>query len=124
MMITIDMTSKQPIYEQLKNKITRLAVSNVFEADYKLPSVRSLAKELMVNPNTVQKAYADLEREGIIYSVRGKGSFISKGVEQNIFVREEALTELKQSVNKCKVYKIDKASVLKVINQIYEQEVV
>lgn len=120
-MISIDMTSKEPIYEQLKNKITRLAISNVFEAHYKLPSVRSLAGDLMVNPNTVQKAYSDLERDGIIYSVRGKGSFISEGISGNIFIRDSMLLDFKNTVNKCKLYKIDKASVIKIVDEVYEE---
>lgn len=122
-MITLDLTSRVPIYEQLKDKITRLAISKAFEPHYKLPSVRSLARDLMVNPNTVQKAYQDLEREGIIYSVRGKGSFIAENIEKNLFVRNETLSALNESVKKCHQYGIDKVSVINVVEKIYDKEV-
>lgn len=76
-MISLDYRSRVPIYDQIVNGIIKLKSVGVLNADDKLPSVRALANELRVNPNTVQKAYAILETDGIIYSVSGKGSFIS-----------------------------------------------
>ena len=76
-MFKLDMQSRTPIYEQLKEQITDLVVIGVLEPGDQLPSVRSLARDLGVNPNTVQKAYQDLEREQVIHSVSGIGSFIS-----------------------------------------------
>lgn len=77
-MFNIDLTSRVPIYEQLYKKTVELVMKGVLKEQAQLPSVRSLAKELGVNPNTVSKAYQQLERDGIIYSVSGRGSFISK----------------------------------------------
>lgn len=67
----------KPIYEQLMDKIRSLIVSRALAPDEQLPSVRVLSSQLTVNPNTIQKAYRELEREGYIYSVPGKGSFVS-----------------------------------------------
>ncbi len=76
-MITIDYKDKRPIYEQVVEKMKNLIVSGVLGADSKLPSVRNLAIELAINPNTIQRAYAELERLGYIYSIKGKGNFIA-----------------------------------------------
>lgn len=76
-MFKLDTQSRTPIYEQLKAQITELVVIGALEPGSQLPSVRSLARDLGVNPNTVQKAYQDLERDQVIYSVSGKGSFIA-----------------------------------------------
>ena len=65
------------MYEQISNKLGTLILHGVFEPDSQLPSVRNLAVELAINPNTIQKAYADLERKGYTYSVKGKGNFVS-----------------------------------------------
>ncbi len=77
-MFSIDLTSRIPIYEQIHDKIIGLIVNGTLSENDQLPSVRSLAKDTGVNPNTVAKAYQELERNGIIYSVPGRGSFIAK----------------------------------------------
>lgn len=76
-MFTIDNRSRVPIYEQLMANLKELMIREVLKEDEQLPSVRSLAQDLTVNPNTIQKAYRELEREGFIYSVPGKGSFVA-----------------------------------------------
>jgi len=120
--ITLDLTSREPIYEQLKNKIIKLAASGVFEAGYRLPSVRSLAKELMVNPNTVQKAYQDLEREGVIYSLPGKGSFVSEGVNKNRMIQNGAINQLRKSVKQCVIFGVAKELVISAVEDTYKEE--
>lgn len=77
-MFDIDLMSRVPIYEQLYRKVIELILKGVLNEQDKLPSVRSLATQLGVNPNTVAKAYSLLERDGIIYSLAGRGSFIAK----------------------------------------------
>lgn len=79
-MFELDLRSRAPIYEQLADKITELIIKNVLKPDEQLPSVRILASELTVNPNTIQKAYRELEYRGYIYSVPGKGSFVKPAV--------------------------------------------
>ncbi len=76
-MLTLNYRDSQPIYGQIKSGLRRMIVSGAVEPDEKLPSVRSMAAKLAINPNTIQRAYAELEAEGFIYSVPGKGSFAS-----------------------------------------------
>ena len=73
--IIIDSMDKRPIYEQIVEKIEDLTISGYYKSGDQLPSVKQLACELSINPNTIQRAYRDLETQGYIYSVPGKGSF-------------------------------------------------
>ncbi len=75
-MILLDYKDSRPIYEQVMEKLLELMVLGVLEEDTQMPSVRSLATELSINPNTIQRAYSELERNGFIYSVKGRGSFV------------------------------------------------
>ena len=77
-MFDIDLMSRTPIYEQLYRKVIELIMKGVLTEQEKLPSVRALATDLGVNPNTVAKAYTLLERDGFIYSLAGRGSFVAK----------------------------------------------
>lgn len=76
-MFDIDVKSRMPIYEQITENVKRLIIQGVLLPEEKLPSVRSLAQELTINPNTIQKAYRELEREGYVISRPGKGSFVN-----------------------------------------------
>lgn len=93
-MITIDYRDKRPIYEQIVEKVRKLILRGVLKKDDAMPSVRSLALELSINPNTIQKAYQELERMGYIYSVKGRGSFI----KDSQIVVEEAVEEVKSDI--------------------------
>ncbi|WP_371018820.1 GntR family transcriptional regulator [Pseudalkalibacillus sp. JSM 102089] len=76
-MFELDFRSRKPIYEQLVDCLKQLIIKDVMKDDEKLPSVRELAHQLTINPNTIQKAYRELESQGYIYSVKGKGSFVN-----------------------------------------------
>lgn len=76
-MITLDYRDRRPIYEQVIGRFQDLMFKGVLSPGDKLPSVRSLATELSINPNTIQRAYAELERLGLICSIQGKGSFVA-----------------------------------------------
>jgi GntR family transcriptional regulator len=76
-MFELDMRSRKPIYEQLVDKLKELIINEVLKPDEQLPSVRTLATQLSINPNTIQKAYRELEIQGYIYSLKGKGSFVN-----------------------------------------------
>ena len=80
-MFDIDVKSRMPIYEQIIENVKRLIIQGVLLPEEKLPSVRSLAQELTINPNTIQKAYRELEREGYVISRPGKGSFVNDMTE-------------------------------------------
>jgi GntR family transcriptional regulator len=96
-MFELDIRSRQPIYEQLVEKLKELIMNNILKVDEQLPSVRTLAQQLTINPNTIQKAYRELEREGYIYSVPGKGSFVS---EATSIINTEKLEKVKQELVK------------------------
>ncbi|TWE05155.1 GntR family transcriptional regulator [Neobacillus bataviensis] len=93
-MFELDIRSRKPIYEQLVDKMKELIMNEVLKPDEQLPSVRTLATELTINPNTIQKAYRELEIQGFIYSIKGKGSFVNpnnqiKDLEKIEAVRKE-----------------------------------
>ncbi|WP_411843436.1 GntR family transcriptional regulator [Salinicoccus sp. HZC-1] len=96
-MFNLDLKSRIPIYEQLTQKVKQLIIQDVLRPDEKLPSVRSLAQELTINPNTIQKAYRELEREGYIYSLPGKGSFVD---EMKTGTNHERIKELSDDLEK------------------------
>ncbi|MDE6404607.1 MAG: GntR family transcriptional regulator [Lachnospiraceae bacterium] len=76
-MMLIDYKDTRPIYEQIAERFKTLILKGVMQPDEQMPSVRGLAMEQSINPNTIQKAYAELERQGFIYTVKGRGSFVS-----------------------------------------------
>ena len=76
-MIHLDFGDHRPLYEQIKEKLKELIITGVLSENEKIPSVRELASSLAINPNTIQKAYKDLESEGYIYSRRASGSFVA-----------------------------------------------
>lgn len=76
-MILLDYRDKRPLYEQVEEKLEHLIVCGVLKPNTKMPSVRTLAMELSINPNTIQRAYSNLEQAGFLYAVVGKGNFVS-----------------------------------------------
>ena len=99
-MIQIDLQSRVPLYEQLQEQIIRLSMLGILDENQQLPSVRALAREVGVNPNTVAKAYQQLEQQGIIYTVSGRGSFVSPDVLSPQSLRQAALQEVLDAVDK------------------------
>lgn len=95
-MFDIDLQSRVPIYEQLYKKTLELVIKGILKENAQMPSVRSLAKDLGVNPNTVAKAYQELERNGVIYSLTGRGSFVAKITHESL--KEYALTDFDAAV--------------------------
>lgn len=118
-MFSIDLTSRIPIYEQIYNKIIELAVSGTLAENEQLPSVRSLAKDTGVNPNTVAKAYQELERKGVVYSVPGRGSFIS-ALDSSVF-QEAVLSDFDRSALTAIKHGVSDDTLKKHIDMIYEQ---
>ena len=99
-MIQLNYKEARPLYEQIKESIRKMVISNAFLADEKLPSVREMASQLAVNPNAIERAYQELEREGYIYTMKGKGSFVSESSEAADSKREEIKRELGECVDK------------------------
>lgn len=79
--ITLNSRDPRPIYLQVKESLRQLIIGGVLTPESKLPSVREIAGTLAINPNTIQRAYRELEAEGFIYSIPGKGSFVSPSRE-------------------------------------------
>ena len=77
-MVVLDHRDARPLYLQVKDSLRRMMLTGLLTPGEKLPSVRALATQLAINPNTIQRAYGELEAEGYVYSVRGRGSFVAE----------------------------------------------
>ena len=120
-MFQIDLRGgKGAIYQQLKNEVIRLCSIGILTADDQLPSVRALARELGINPNTVAKAYSQLEADGITYSVAGRGSFIRGDVFQMEDVRKKMLGDFTEAVRKAKSLGFQKSELAAELDLIYD----
>lgn len=97
--ILIDYKDRRPIYEQVIEKFQQMILCGALEPDSAMPSVRSLAMELSLNPNTIQRAYQELERQGYIYTLKGKGSFVSDSMKAADHKRKEIQEELEKSIS-------------------------
>lgn len=91
-MININFRDSRPIYEQVKTTLRKLIVSGAMSPGEKLPSVRELASQLVINPNTIQRAYRELEQEGYIISIPGKGSYANLSAQVDEGRKKELLT--------------------------------
>lgn len=101
-MIVLDYRDARPLYQQVKDSLRKMMLTGLLPPGEKLPSVRSLATQLAINPNTIQRAYGELESEGYIYSVAGRGSFVAEtdgGQRQRI---EELTAEIKPLLEELK----------------------
>lgn len=93
-MIWIDYKDATPIYEQIVSRFKNLIAKGALKPDEKMPSVRNLAMELSINPNTIQKAYMLLEQQGFIYTVKGRGNFVAGDVSLKDVKRNEIFEKL------------------------------
>lgn len=119
-MVKIDIRSRDPIHLQIEKQIIKLINLGVYEQDSLLPSVRSMACDLGINPNTVAKAYKSLEHSGIIYTVAGKGAFVSTRELDEI--HKLVLSELEKAFIDAKNAGLEKSVVLEKINQVWEEK--
>ncbi|EFM39788.1 transcriptional regulator, GntR family [[Eubacterium] yurii subsp. margaretiae ATCC 43715] len=121
-LIQVDVRSRVPIYEQIVNSFKQMTMSGILSPDEKLPSVRDLSQELTINPNTIQKAYQELERQNIIYTKRGQGSFVNPNI-QAINKEEkmgDLIEEIKRIIIESMYLGISKEEFLKLITSAYE----
>lgn len=121
-MFVIDTQSKLPIFEQLKKQILEFITIGVLAPNDKLPSVRSLASQIGVNPNTVSKAYQELEIQGYIYTEKGKGCFVSDNESEKL-IKEDKLQEFEVKVKEMKQYHVEKEKLLEKISSVYKEEI-
>lgn len=120
-MFIVDLQSKVPIFEQIIRQILEFISIGVLLPHDKLPSVRQVASSIGVNPNTVSKAYQELENQGYIYSVKGKGCFISDNQTDQL-IKDDKLKEFQDIVIDMKKHQIDKNQLFTIIEDIYKEE--
>lgn len=121
-MIIIDYTDRRPIYEQIVERFQSLVLCGVLEKDAPLPSVRNLAMELSINPNTIQRAYTELERRGVIYTVKGKGNFVAD-MQPLLALREkEVKEEAERLVRKAKEAGMTREALNRVLDATWNEK--
>jgi len=119
--ITLDYADRRPIYEQVVDKMKELILLGVLETDSQLPSVRELAMDLSINPNTVQRAYAELERQGVIYCVKGRGNFVAgvSGLREQH--KEELIKKLSELIKEAKKAEISETEFAGLVKNFYKE---
>lgn len=121
-MFTIDVMSRMPVYEQLIKQVEDQVLKGIMKEGDKMPSVRSLSMELSTNPNTIQKAYMELDRRGILVSVPGKGSFISAEALEIVGNQsKEKFSDLKEIVRKLAYAGVSKSEITDMIEEVYKK---
>ena len=121
-MIVLNMTDKRPIYEQIVDTYQKQISMGLIKPDEKIPSVRQLAIEMSINPNTIQKAYTELERNGYIYSVKGKGNFVSDISSLLPSRQAKYYRELDTILSKAGEYSLSKDMILNHISDYYDSD--
>lgn len=119
-MFQIDSFSRVPVYEQIIRQVESFVLKDILQADTQIPSVRNLSVTLSINPNTIQKAYSELDRKGIIYSVPGRGCFITKEAKNILSEhKKEKLSSLIEIIAELKLAGITKDIILETIETAY-----
>ena len=116
-MISLNYRDARPIYEQVKDGLRKLIVTGAMTPDERLPSVRALATQLAINPNTIQRAYTELENEGYIYSVPGKGSFVSGDRHAEDGRRKDLEQKLRQVVTELRYLGVSQEELIALIGE-------
>lgn len=124
MQILISHNSKEPIYEQIVNQIKKSILAAEVPAGFALPSMRNMAKDLEVSVITTKRAYEELEKAGLIYSVVGKGSFVA---EQNVEMMKERKqkiieSQLSEAIANCKEIGLQLNDIQQLVTLLYEEE--
>lgn len=110
-----------PIYEQLGNRITELILSGEMAEGEKLPAVREIATQLSINPNTVQKTYAELERQGLIYSLPAKGSYVAERISYIKNITEKAAEDFAEAVQTALSRGLSESDLSDIIKKIQQE---
>ena len=120
-MIILDYQDRRPIYEQVTEKFRTLIYQGVLPPGERLPSVRQMAKELSINPNTIQRAYMTLEQEGLIYPVKGKGNFVADISSIQRKSREDFLKEFRQIISKGRKLGLAEKELIELVQKEFEE---
>ena len=119
-MYKLDYTSGKPLYEQIRDNLKKLIIDGVLKPDEKILSVRELAVEMTINPNTIQKAYKDLENEGYIYSVRAKGFFVAP--KDNVKNTDVLFKALRETVQELYYLGAEEKELLETVFEVYRNQ--
>lgn len=123
-MIQLNYRDSRPIYQQIKVGLRKLMVTHAIEANEKLPSVRELAAKLAINPNTIQRAYRELEGEGYLYTISGKGTFAAEQEWQDGGRKEELIVQFDEVVAELLYLSIDYKDLIQRVHKIEERRIV
>ena len=121
-MIVIDHNSKTPVYEQIKVQILSLITSGALSPGDKLPSLRTLAADLSLNFNTIKKVFAQLETDGVIVTVQGKGCFVADTAKDNRAVLDRAEAALREAVAVARASGVSRETAERILAEIFEEE--
>lgn len=121
-MFSLNYDSREPIYEQLYNNVVKLVALGVLKPDEQLPTVRALAKDVGVNPNTVAKVYQMLERDNIIYSVVGRGSFIAHSASPESLKMLTASRLIGEAIDKALELGITKDDINSIVKEHFDKK--
>lgn len=120
-MLFIDYHSRTPIYEQIEEQIIMLINTGVYKPGDKLPSIRNLSNELNINVNTIKRAFAELEHDGITYSAQGRGIFVTENPIGNRKIKISALEAAQETVKSCMAKGVTEAELTDLIKKIYRE---
>ena len=120
-MITLDYKSEKPLHEQITQRIKDLIICGVLVPEEQLPSVRELSVNLTVNPNTVQRAYKTLENEGVIYSIRGKGNFVTPSREADTKTLDKLYFTLSETIRELAFFGESEEKILNITKNILKE---
>lgn len=121
-MLSISYKDPRPIYEQVRDGLRQLILTGAIAPGEKLPSVRELASQLAINPNTIQRAYRELEHLGLIYTVPGKGAFAADTSDAARKRQEELLQALGDTIRELKSIGTVQETISQVLSAIYKEE--
>lgn len=120
-MIVLDYHDRRPIYEQVTERFRQLILSGSLTAGSRLPSVRQLAMELSINPNTIQRAYMQLEQEGLVYPVKGKGNFIADSTSIKRISKKAYTQEMRELIYKGQTLGYDEEELTELVRVCYKE---
>lgn len=122
-MFQIDNMSRKPVYEQIIEQLEQLVITDIMPAGTQIPSVRSLSIELSINPNTIQKSYSELDRRGIIYSVPGRGCFVSDNAKEILSsMKRKQITDLEQLMKQLALAGVSRQEMEECINKVFNNK--
>ena len=121
-MLSINYKDPRPIYEQVRDALRQHILTGAIAPEEKLPSVRELAASLAINPNTIQRAYRELEAEGLIYTMAGKGAFASSDGSAAARRKDVLMEKLREEIRELKLLKVSREELLEELEVVFGKE--